>query len=85
MANFRSSRIHRIVVTEWPRVYDHLTLESERHQNDKVSGGGIIPAYTARYYVDAHTSEAALIVYLYDVPHTAPAAAPDEPEAVEVV
>jgi len=82
MASFRSPRIHRIVVTEWPRVYDNLTLESEKHYKDKPSGPGIIPAYTARYYVDAHTSEAALVVYQYDVPHATPAEASDESETV---
>jgi hypothetical protein len=81
MANFRSPRIPRIVVTDWPRVYDNLTLDGERHYNEQPSGGGTIPPYTGRYYVNSHTGEPALVVYLYDVPELLPSSA-EEPETV---
>src|SRR4051812_4224857 len=49
--SFRSAKIHRIVVGEWPRVYDNLKLDSEKHYNAQRSGGGTIPPYTGRYYL----------------------------------
>ncbi len=68
MPNFRSARIPRMVVTEWPQPYASLKLDSERHHKEQPSGSAVIPPYTALYYTTAYTGEPWLIVYLYDTP-----------------
>ena len=68
MASYRSPRIPRIVVTEWPETYDNIVLESEKHYGPQASGDGQIAPYTGRYYRHADRDEAAMVMYLYDDP-----------------